>query len=89
MPTGPVVLHAVEVEVAVRADVEGQPAVGLQDEAELVVVEQGPAPRRSRDLGGEQAAEDEGVGLVERRHALVAVDARRDRTGRSSPLPTT
>src|SRR5207245_11422996 len=59
----PVVREPVLVQVLVGADVEGQAAVGLDDEAELVVVQEGPPDPVALDPGGEDAAEDEGVGL--------------------------
>ncbi len=76
MPMRTIVGLAVPVQVLVRPDVERQAAVGLHDEPQLIVVEerrlQPVAAERRRD----DARHDERVRLVERRHALLAIEVR-------------
>src|SRR3954451_12978436 len=71
-----IVVDAVLIQILIRADIERQTAVGLEDDTDLIVVDQcrtkpTPAPGRREHRG-----ERKRVRLVEGRHAFVAVDIR-------------
>ena len=75
----PIVVDAVLIQIQVRADVERETAVGLQDDPKLIVVEQHRANAAAAHRRREHGRHREGVGLVERRDALVAIEVRRIR----------
>ena len=85
----PIVGDAVEVQIEVRADVERQAAVGLEDHAELVVVQQRRRRCRSPTPIGAMTVDTENVCVWLNGVTPLSRSRFEGSDTRSSPLPTT